>query len=69
LTDSEQIKLYAELLWWVLALLAAFSPLALAGIIAMARPPFGSALMQPRSPPPTFEKWLAARDDKEKAKS
>lgn len=35
MTDSEQIKLYAELLWWWLILLAAFSPLVLVGIMAM----------------------------------
>ncbi len=60
MSDGEQIKLYAELLWWFLILLAAFSPIALVGILAMAlRQPFPG----PQPPlPPTFDEWLANKE-------
>ena len=61
MSDGEQIQLYAELLWWFLILLAAFSPIALVGILAMAlrQPPFPG----PQPPlPPTFDEWLANKE-------
>jgi hypothetical protein len=64
MSDTEEVRLYAELLWWWLILLGAGGiPIALGGIAGMIMrlswgwPLFGPPAPPPPPPPPPFEEW------------